>query len=245
MLTVIQLSLGLNNGLGRTPARGWNAWNSIRCEGLNEQLIREVADAMVSSGLRDAGYTYVNIDDCWMATKRSADGHLKPHPQRFPSGMKVLGDYIHSKGLKFGIYSCAGHTTCEGHPASFGYEHIDAADWASWGVDYLKYDFCGLERVPPDKKRPKELYSVMRDALNATGRPILYSLCNWGTGGPHRWGHETGNSWRTGRDVFAVWDEHTARTVEKLPGYLQSVMTAIEDLAEHHPYAGPGGLTAG
>ena len=221
---------------------GWNAWNSIRCEGLNEALIREVADAMVSSGLKDAGYNHVNIDDCWMATKRSEDGHLRPHPQRFPSGMKVLGDYIHSKGLKFGIYSCAGHTTCEGHPASFGYEKIDAQDWADWGVDYLKYDFCGLERVPPDKKRPKELYQTMRDALNATGRPIVYSLCNWGTGGPHLWGQETGNSWRTGRDVFAVWDEHAARKVLKLPGYLQSVMTAIEDLAEHHPYAGPGGF---
>ena len=140
---LIPAALALNNGLGRTPARGWNAWNSIRCEGLNEKLIREVADAMVSSGLRDAGYTYVNIDDCWMASKRSADGHLQAHEQRFPSGMKALGDYIHSQGLKFGIYSCAGHTTCEGHPASFGYEKIDAADWASWGVDYLKYDFCG------------------------------------------------------------------------------------------------------
>ena len=196
----------------------------------------------VSSGLRDAGYTYVNIDDCWMASKRSADGHLQAHPQRFPSGMKALGDYIHSRGLKFGIYSCAGHTTCEGHPASFGYEKVDAADWASWGVDYLKYDFCGLEKVPPKQKVPKELYAIMRDALNATGRPIMYSLCNWGTGGPHLWGQETGNSWRTGRDVFAVWDEHSARSVLKLPGYLQSVMTAIEDLAQHHPYAGPGGF---
>jgi alpha-galactosidase len=210
-------SFALDNGLGATPALGWNSWNPVRCEGLHEDLIKEVADAMVSSGLRDAGYRYVNIDDCWMAPKRSEDGHLMPHPKRFPSGMKALGDYIHSRGLRFGIYSCAGYITCEGWPASFGHEAIDAADWASWGVDYLKYDFCGLEKVPAAQKEPKKLYSVMRDALNATGRPILFSLCNWGVGGPHVWGHEVGNSWRTGRDVFAVWDEHGARDVSAKP----------------------------
>lgn len=132
--------------LAHLPSRA-AAWNPVRCEGLHEDRIKEVADAIVSSGLRDAGYRYVNIDDCWMAPKRSSDGHLQPHPKRFPSGMKALGDYIHSKGLLFGIYSCAGYITCEGWPASFGNERIDAADWASWGVDYLKYDFCGLEKV--------------------------------------------------------------------------------------------------
>lgn len=166
------------------------AWNPVRCEGLHEDLIKQVADAMVSSGLREAGYTYLNIDDCWMSPQRNANGHLLPHPKRFPNGMKALGDYIHSRGLRFGIYSCAGYNTCEGWPASFGHEMTDAADWASWGVDYLKYDFCGLDKVPSEQKEPKKLYAVMRDALNATGRPILFSLCNWGVGEPHLWGHE-------------------------------------------------------
>lgn len=237
-----RVTVALDNGLGLTPARGWNSWNPFRCEGLHEDLIKEVADAMVSTGLRDAGYVYVNIDDCWMAPKRSADGHLQPHPKRFPSGMKALGDYLHERGLKFGIYSCAGEMTCEGWPASFDHEHVDAQDWASWGVDYLKYDFCGLDKVPSGRKEPQALYSVMRDALNATGRPILYSLCNWGVGGPHVWGHKVGNSWRTGRDVFSVWDEHTAREVLRLPGFLQSVMTAIEQQAAYHPHVGPGGF---
>lgn len=129
------LASALDNGLALTPAQGWNAWNSVRCEGLSEHLVRQVALAIVASGLRDAGYVYVNIDDCWMATSRRADGHLPAHPERFPSGMRALGDYIHSLGLKFGLYSCAGHTTCEGHPASFGHEAIDAADYAAWGVD--------------------------------------------------------------------------------------------------------------
>ena len=240
---LVNLVRTLSNGLALTPAMGWNSWNPFRCEGLNEALIREVADAIVSTGLRDMGYRYVNIDDCWMAPQRGEDGHLRSHPQRFPSGMKALGDYIHARGLKFGIYSCAGHVTCEGWPASFGHERIDAADWASWGVDYLKYDFCGLEKVDTSQKDPRRLYSVMRDALNATGRPILFSLCNWGVGQPHRWGHDVANSWRTGRDVFAVWDEHAARRVHKLPGYLQSIMTAIEDADRAQRVVdGPGGF---
>ena len=243
ILIIVSSINALQNGLSMTPAMGWNSWNPFRCEGLNEALIREIADAMVSTGLRDQGYTYVNIDDCWMAEQRDAGGHLLPHPERFPSGMKALGDYIHSKGLKFGIYSCAGYVTCEGHPASFGHERIDAADWASWGVDYLNYDFCGLDKVPTSEKDPKRLYSVMRDALNATGRPIVFSLCNWGTGQPHLWGHDVGNSWRTGRDVFAVWDEYAARKVHKLPGYLQSIMTAIDDAERSkRTVDGPGGF---
>ena len=244
---IILLALGalahaLDNGLGLTPAMGWNSWNPIRCEGLNEATIREIADAMISSGLRDVGYNYVNIDDCWMAPQRTADGHLQAHPERFPNGMKAVGDYLHERGLKFGIYSCAGMTTCEGWPASFGHERVDAADWASWGVDYLKYDFCGLEKVPENQKQPQQLYSVMRDALNATGRPIMFSLCNWGVGSPHKWGHGVGNSWRTGRDVFAVWDEHEARAVHKLPGFLQSIMTAVDDAERaQRTVDGPGG----
>ena len=178
-----------------------------------------------------------------MAPERTSDGHFKAHPQRFPNGMKAVGDYLHARGLKFGIYSCAGKTTCEGWPASFGHEREDALDFAAWGVDYLKYDFCGLEKVPESQKQPMQLYSVMRDALNATGRPIMFSLCNWGVGQPHLWGHKVGNSWRTGRDVFAVWDEHAARKVHKLPGFLQSIMTAIDDAdRSQRTVDGPGGF---
>ena len=229
---------GLDNGVGLTPAMGWNSWNRFRCEGLNEDLILEVAMAMVDSGLRDAGYKYVNIDDCWME-RRGDDGHIVPHPKKFPSGMKALGDKIHRLGMKFGIYSCAGEKTCEGWPGSYGYEKIDAADYASWGVDYLKYDFCGFEKVK-QQQTPRHYYTVMRDALNATGRPILYSMCNWGVGQPHLWGHEVANSWRTGRDVFAAWDEHAARSELRLPGFLQSIETAIEQQATYAPHARPG-----
>jgi len=236
------LARALDNGVGLTPAMGWNSWNRFRCEGLHETLIIEVAEAMVSSGLRDAGYVYVNIDDCWQET-RGADGHIIPFKSRFPSGMKAVGDKIHALGLKFGIYSCAGKTTCEGWPGSYGHETVDANDYASWGVDYLKYDFCGFEKVE-EKKSPEHYYTLMRDALNATGRPILYSMCNWGVGSPHLWGHRVGNSWRTGRDVFAVWDEHECRQEMKLPSFLQSIETAIEQQAgaAYIEGAGPGGF---
>jgi alpha-galactosidase len=247
LLSVIASFLGcvaaLDNGVGLTPAMGWNSWNRFRCEGLNEDLIKEVASAIVSTGLRDAGYQYVNIDDCWME-KRGPDGHIIPFASKFPSGMKALGDFIHGLGLKFGIYSCAGNKTCEGFPASFGYEAIDAADYASWGVDYLKYDYCGMETHADANtlQGAKKYYTVMRDALNATGRPILYSLCNWGMGQPHLWGMEVANSWRTGRDVFATWDERETREVLRLPGFLQSIETAIEQQAGYAENAGPGGF---
>ena len=236
------LARALDNGVGLTPAMGWNSWNRFRCEGLHETLIIEVAEAMVSTGLRDAGYVYVNIDDCWQE-KRGDNGHIIPFKSRFPSGMKAVGDKLHALGLKFGIYSCAGKTTCEGWPGSSGYEPVDANDYASWGVDYLKYDFCGFEKVE-EKKSPEHYYTLMRDALNATGRPILYSMCNWGVGSPHLWGHRVGNSWRTGRDVFAVWDEHECRQEMKLPSFLQSIETAIEQQvgAAYIEGAGPGGF---
>mmetsp|Transcript_37616 Transcript_37616/g.85405 ORF Transcript_37616/g.85405 Transcript_37616/m.85405 type:complete len:520 (-) Transcript_37616:720-2279(-) len=237
LLAMFALAQGLDNGVGLTPAMGWSSWNRFRCD-INEALIKEVAQAIVSTGLRDVGFQYVNIDDCWME-KRDASGHIVPFASKFPSGMKILADYIHSLGLKFGLYSDTGNTTCEGHPGSFGYEYLDAADYASWGVDYLKYDFCGMDQ---STLPPQYYYTVMRDALNETGRPILYSLCSWGTGSPYLWGREVANSWRTGRDVFAVWDEPTARGLMHLPSFLQSVTTAVEDMASHTEYAGPGGF---
>lgn len=144
---------------------------------------------------------------------------------------------VHALGLKFGVYSDTGNATCEGYPGSWGHEAIDAADYASWGVDYLKLDYCGMEAATAP---PRHYYERMRDALNTTGRPILLSICNWGTGAPHRWGHQVGNSWRTGRDLFSVWDEHTARSVLKLPGFLQSVSTAIEQQAGPEYVSGSG-----
>ena len=129
--------------LALTPPMGWNSWNKFACN-VDEQLIREIADAMVSSGMRDAGYTYINIDDCWHGDRDSL-GFIHPDPKRFPSGMKALADYIHAKGLKMGIYSDAGSQTCGGRPGSRGYEFQDAKTYASWGVDYLKYDWCNTE----------------------------------------------------------------------------------------------------
>ena len=233
----VRVSLALDNGVGDVPAMGWNSWNQFRCE-ISEDLIREVARAMVSSGLRDAGYRYVNVDDCWQSHRRS-DGHIVPSAQKFPSGMRALGDYIHGLGLKFGIYSDAAKLTCESFPGSMHHERKDAADYASWGVDYLKYDYCHMQ----DAKKPvRHYYQKMRDALNATGRPIHFNICSWGEGDPHLWGRLVGNSWRTGRDVFAVWDEQTARNELRLPALLQSIETAIEGQAKFGKYAGPGGF---
>lgn len=236
MLLYIQPSYSLDNGVGRAPAMGWNSWNFFRCE-INETLIKQVADAMVATGLRDAGYQYVNLDDCWME-KRSEDGRIMPFKTKFPSGMKHLADYIHSRGLKFGLYSDTGNHTCEGYPGSWGYDKLDAQTYAEWGVDYLKFDFCGMEKTQVSAQTS---YEVMRDALNATGRPILYSLCSWGSGEPHKWGQQVGNSWRTGIDLFAVWDTEQAKKL-KLPSFLQPVLTAIKGQEAYADFAGPGGF---
>ena len=163
-------------GLALTPPMGWNSWNHYGCN-IDETLIKRTADAIVSSGLRDAGYVYVNLDDCWHG-ERAADGTIQPDPQRFPSGMKALGDYLHERGLKFGIYTSAGTKTCNkqgGFPGGLGHEEQDAKLFASWGVDYLKYDNCNNQGVDA-----KQRYRKMRDALKKTGRPIVFSLCEWG-----------------------------------------------------------------
>ena len=154
----------------------------------------------MSQGFVELGYTYLNLDDCWMQQHRTPDGHIQVSPA-FPSGMKALGDYIHSKGLKFGLYSSAGIKTCEGKAGSLWYEEMDANDYASWGVDYLKYDNCYNDNVPALIRYPR-----MRDALNATGREIFYSLCNWGEDGVADWGKSVGNSWRTTKDIGNSWE---------------------------------------
>jgi alpha-galactosidase len=178
---------------------GWNSWNKFGCN-VSDQLIRGVADAMVSSGMRDAGYTYVVIDDCWQVS-RDAQGNIVPDPQRFPQGIKPLADYVHSKGLKFGLYSDAGMLTCQRRPGGRGYEFQDARQYAAWGVDYLKYDWCSH-----GTQDSRASYSLMRDALVKAGHPIVFSICEWGSTQPWTWATEIGNLWRTTGDIRDVWD---------------------------------------
>ncbi|KAF7133540.1 hypothetical protein RHSIM_Rhsim09G0184800 [Rhododendron simsii] len=215
--------LNLNNGLGLTPQMGWNSWNFFACN-INETVIKETADALISTGLADLGYTYVNIanaDDCWSAPTRDLKGQLVPDPKTFPSGIPALADYVHEKGLKLGIYSDAGIFTCQVRPGSLYHEHDDAELFASWGVDYLKYDNCFNLGI-----KPQERYPPMRDALNATGRPIFYSICEWGVDDPALWAWKVGNSWRTTDDINDTW----------------ASVTTIADLNDKWaPYAGPGG----
>jgi len=186
-------------GLAKTPQLGWNSWNKFGCD-VSEQLIRETADAMVASGMKDAGYLYVNIDDCWHG-ERDARGFIHPNQERFPSGMKALADYVHSKGLKLGIYSDAGWKTCGGKPGSRGYEYQDALTYAEWGIDYLKYDWCNTEGL-----KAEGAYLTMREALRKAGRPVLFSLCEWGDNKPWDWGKNVGHSWRTTGDIHPCFD---------------------------------------
>ncbi|HEX2905614.1 MAG TPA: glycoside hydrolase family 27 protein [Phototrophicaceae bacterium] len=188
--------------LAPTPPMGWNSWNTFGSN-IHENLVRETADVFITQGLKDAGYTYIVIDDMWQADERDADGRLVPDPAKFPSGIKTLADYIHSKGLKFGIYSCAGAKTCAGKPGSFGYEELDARTFAAWGVDYLKYDFC----YKPANTDGPALYRRMGQALRATGRPIVFSACEWGLGKPWEWAAGAGaHLWRTTGDIEDSWE---------------------------------------
>ena len=167
--------------LAKTPPMGWNSWNKFQCN-VDENLIRQTADAIVSSGMKDAGYQYVVIDDCWQISRDNA-GNIVADAKHFPSGIKALADYVHSKGLKFGIYSDAGSKTCAGRPGARGHEFQDAQQYAAWDVDYLKFDWCNTST-----QDAKSSYALMREALNASGRPIVFSLCEWGTAKPWLWG---------------------------------------------------------
>ncbi len=189
----------LDDGLAKTPPMGWNSWNKFGCD-VSEKLIKEIADAMVTTGMKDAGYTYVVIDDCWQV-RRDPDGKIVADPQRFPSGIKALADYIHAKGLKFGLYSDAGTETCQGRPGSKGHEEQDARLYAEWEIDYLKYDWCKTEGM----KAP-EAYPIMRDALKKTGRPIVFSICEWGSSQPWLWAANVGHLWRTTSDILDCFE---------------------------------------
>lgn len=185
--------------LAPAPPMGWNSWNKFHCN-IDENLIKETADAMVSSGMAEAGYEYVNIDDCWMAPERDAEGRLQADPERFPSGIKAIADHVHGLGLKLGIYSSAGTKTCQGLPASLDHEQTDAASFAEWEVDLLKYDNCNNQGVPF-----LERYTAMAEALLATGRPIVYSITEWGQNQPWEWAGELGHYWRTTGDISDNW----------------------------------------
>ena len=213
------------NGLALKPPMGWNSWNKFGCD-INEKVVRDAADVMVSSGMRDAGYQYIVVDDCWQGGR---DGHgvLIADPAKFPSGMKSLSDYIHSKGLKFGIYSDAGSKTCGGRVGSQGHEYRDARTFAEWGVDYLKYDWCWT-----GSRNPEEAYALMADALRSTGQDIVLSICEWGKGQPWEWGPRIGNLWRSTPDIGNRWVGRIQFTIG---------VTDIIDLNEPlYAHAGPG-----
>jgi alpha-galactosidase len=213
-------------GLALRPPMGWNSWNKFGCN-VSERLIRGAADAMVASGMKDAGYEYVVIDDCWQVS-RDADGSIVADEERFPSGMKALADYIHSRGLKFGIYSDAGTKTCAGRPGSKGHEAQDAQSYAAWGVDYLKYDWCHTEG-----QDTRDAYQRMSQALRATGRPIVFSLCEWGSSKPWTWAPGVGQLWRATGDIQDCWD------CNKSWGGM-GVVHIIDLVQDLYPYAGPG-----
>jgi alpha-galactosidase len=204
--------------LAQTPPMGWNSWNKFGCD-VSEKLIMEVADAMVNTGMADAGYEYIVIDDCWQVD-RDENGEIIVDKERFPHGIKYLADYIHSKGLKFGIYSCAGTKTCQGRPGGRGYEFQDARTYARWGVDYLKYDWCYATT-----QNAEASYTLMRDALYKAGRPIVFSLCEWGSNKPWEWAGKVGHLWRTTGDIVDRWDA------------MIDIFDKQKDLAKH---AGPG-----
>ncbi|GAA0328606.1 hypothetical protein GCM10009087_43510 [Sphingomonas oligophenolica] len=216
------------NGLALTPPMGWNSWNKFGCS-VDEKTVRSVADAMAAGGMRDAGYHYVVIDDCWHGP-RDENGFITSDPKKFPSGMKALGDYIHSKGLKFGIYSDAGKKTCGGHPGSQGHEYQDALTYARWGVDYLKYDWCST-----GTRNAEEAYALMEDALRATGRDIVFSICEWGQNRPWLWAAKIGNLWRTTGDI---WDSYSAS--DKAHWWAHNLLDIVDQNEPLWPFAGPG-----
>jgi alpha-galactosidase len=222
------------NDLVKTPPMGWNSWNVFHGD-INENQIKEIVDVMVTSGMRDAGYIYLNLDDNWMAKTRDANGDLRADPDRFPSGMKALGDYIHEKGMKFGVYGDRGLRTCHHYnnsnqfpnsqSGSYMKEERDAKMFASWGVDYLKYDNC----EPASGSNQREDYERMRDALLNSGRDIVFSICAWGFAD---WMPQTGNLWRTTGDIHNSW--------ERDDGFFNGVYNIIEKNEKYSIHAGPG-----
>ncbi len=215
--------------LALTPPMGWNSWNKFGCN-VDEKLIKEIADAMIESGMKEAGYEYINIDDCWHGYRDSL-GFIHPDAKRFPSGLKALADYIHAKGLKLGIYSDAGSLTCGGKPGSRGYEFQDALTYACWGVDYLKYDWCNTEGL-----KQEGAYKTITAALKKAGRPIVLSICEWGQSKPWEWAKDVGHLWRTTGDIYNCFDCIIDHGTWKSWGVMQ-ILDMQDGLRK---FAGPG-----
>jgi alpha-galactosidase len=224
----VAFAFALDNGVARTPPMGWHSWNKFQCE-VDENLIKQTADALVSTGLRDAGYVYLNIDDCWHG-ERDGQGYIRPDPKRFPSGMKAVADYVHGKSLKLGIYSDAGTKTCAKRPGSRGFEEKDARQYATWGVDYLKYDWCNTEGL-----RAPAAYTAMRDALAKAGRPIVFSICEWGSSQPWTWAAAVGNLWRTTGDIGLCWEKKSCKRE-----WETGVINILDLQVGLEEFAGPG-----
>lgn len=229
-----------NNQLALTPPMGWSSWYPF-VDTINEKKIMETADAMVSSGLRDAGYTILQLDDGWMAKKRDAKSRQFADTIRFPRGMKFLADYLHERGLKLGIYSSAGATTCAGYPGSYNHEETDANTYAEWGIDYLKYDACGNK----DGHSDKELFTKMGQALKVTGRPILFNMCIFYSDTTHRWGRGLGHSWRTGGDIVKHIEKDPDVTYLNWYENLQTQVLGKEDFAAPGHWNDPDNLIIG
>jgi alpha-galactosidase len=219
LLLAFQIQFASAQSLSQTPPMGWNSWNAFHTD-ISEQKIKDAAQAMVSSGMKAAGYEYINIDDAWMDTVRDAQGRLQPDPKRFPHGIKALADYVHSLGLKIGIYESAGTKTCAGFPGSLHHEKTDAESFAKWGIDYLKLDNCSNQGEDYLKR-----YTDMQKALLATGRPIVYSICEWGVKDPYQWAPAISQLWRTTGDISDNWN---------------SMINIVDQQVGLNKYAGPG-----
>lgn len=228
LLATAQLSAQKYEGLALTPQMGWNSWNKF-ADKIDENLIRETADALVNTGLRDAGYIYLNMDDCWHG-QRDSLGFIQADENRFPSGIAALAEYCHNRGLKLGIYSDAGWQTCGGRPGSYGHEYQDALQYARWGIDYLKYDWCSTENI-----NARGAYRLMSEALKAAGRPILFSMCEWGNTQGYEYGAPLAHSWRTTGDIWCHFDG----ILEHGSWHASGVMQIVDINEKLRKYAGP------
>lgn len=228
-----KLEIHIGDDLLLTPPMGWNSWNTFG-QHLTEELVLQTADALVANGMRDLGYSYINIDDFWQLPERGADGHIQIDKAKFPRGIKYVADYLHERGFKLGIYSDAADKTCGGVCGSYGYEEMDAKDFASWGVDLLKYDYCN---APAGRVEAMERYAKMGKALRATGRSIVFSVCEWGQREPWKWAKQVGGHlWRVSGDIGDVWDREANRM-----GGLRGILNILEINAPLNEYAGPSG----
>ena len=229
LLTSLHTTAANRDSLALTPPMGFMTWNKYK-EDINEQLIRQIADKMASDGYAEAGYKYIFIDDAWQGG-RDKRNNILPDPEKFPSGMKALADYVHSKGLRLGIYSDAALLTCAGYTASYGFEQQDAKTFAEWGIDYLKYDYC---HAPSDSAVAHERYKKMADALQNSGRNIVLGVCEWGQLNPEKWARQAGGSlWRVSFDVRDMWKD-----IVKQGG--MGIIDIINVTEPLYKYAGPG-----